>query len=155
MGVRRNPPNTTALGGQDVTLLNPASLGINAATANGVGTVVDTEGYNGAIIIDVWNTGTGTATFAVEGTDDGGVSWWGIGVDVMATGTAVSGGSNAGVAAAAGSLTRAANIALAASGSTGAAQRIAILDPAIQMRCRISATSGTIAVTAQLLAIGA
>jgi hypothetical protein len=153
MGVRRNPPNTTALGGQDVTLLSPASLGINAATANGVGNTIDVEGYNGAIIIDVWNTGTGSATFAVEGTDDGGVSWWGIGVDVMASGTAVS--STTGVAAAAGSLPRAANISLVASGSAGAAQRIAILDPAIQMRCRISATSGTIAVTAQLLAIGA
>jgi hypothetical protein len=155
MGVRRNPPNTAALGGQDIVFIGGAELGINAATANGIGTTVDVEGYNGAIIIDVWNTGTGSATFAVEGTDDQGVSWWGIGVDVMATGTAVSGGSNAGVPAAAGSLTRAANIALAASGSAGAAQRIAVLDPAVQMRCRISATSGTIAVTAQLIAIGA
>jgi hypothetical protein len=155
MGVRRNPPNTTALGGQDITFIGAAELGVNAATANTPGDTVDLEGYNGAIIIDVWNTGSGTATFAVEGTDDQGVSWWGIGIDVMASGTAISGGTTAAVPAAAGSLTRAANIALAATGSTGAAQRIAVLDPALQMRCRVSAVSGSVAVTAQLIAIGA
>lgn len=152
MGVRRNPAGgAQALGAQDATFFSPSQLGINAATANGAGTTVDSEGFNGAMIVDVWNTGSGTATFSVEGTDDGGTTWWGIGVDVMASGTGI--GST--VAAAAGTLTRAANAPLAASGSSGAAQRLALLDPAIQIRCRLTSVSGSVAVTAQLIAIGA
>jgi hypothetical protein len=149
MGIRRNAAaGPTALGGQDATLITGLLAGV---VANGVGPTADVEGYNGAMILDVWNTGTGTATFSVEGSDDGGTTWWGLGVDVMASGTGV--GST--VAAAAGTLTRAASVTVAASGSATAAQRLAILDPAVQLRCRLASISGAVAFTANLLALGA
>ena len=151
MSANASPGAIVSIGQQNVSFYDDDTIGMDAASANGVGTTILAEGFNGALICNVWNTGTGTATFSWEGSDDGGVTWWGIGVDVMARDTGV--GST--VAAAAGTLTRAANVSLAASGSSGAAQRLALLDPAIQLRPRLASVSGTVAVTATLLAIGA
>lgn len=149
MGVLKNSAaGVTALGGQDATVFSGLLSGV---VANGVGATVGVEGYNGALILDVWNTGTGSATLSVEGSDDNGVTWWGLGIDVMATGTGV--GSTVG--AAAGSLSRVASVTVAASGSATAAQRLAVLDPAVQLRCRLASISGTVAFTVNLLAIGA
>ena len=150
MGVLRNPPGTTALGEQDATVFSNLLSGV---VANGVGSAVGVEGYNGALILDVWNTGTGSATFSVEGSNDNGLTWWGLGIDVMATGTAVS--PTTAVGAVAGSLSRVASVTVAAAGSATSAQRLAILDPAVQLRCRLASISGTVAFTANLLAIGA
>lgn len=106
-----------------------------AATADGPGTVAPTDGFDGAQMIEIQKSGTGTTTATIEGSYDG-ATWYAAGyqqVDGVATPTRAASG-----------------IALGA----GAVNHVyQVLDRYPQIRLRLSGTAGAVSVTSNLYAL--
>lgn len=125
------------------TFGSTASAGLG--TANGNGDPVEVRGYDGAQMIRVTNTGTGTCTFAVQGSFDStagatpaGATWHTVGfyrVDGQTT------------------LTRAVSAAIGATGGGSDIQVLQVLDLYRYLRGVISSTVGTISVDARLMLV--
>lgn len=106
-----------------------------AATANGNGTNADLTGYGGAATIEVQQTGTGTATLALQGSFDG-ITWYALGyaqVDNVA------------------SLSR--SVSPIAVGAAPFAHVYSVQDTYNLYRAVISATAGSIVLTATIRGI--
>lgn len=54
----------------------------NAATADGNGTNVVSDGYE-KVMVEVQKSGTGTTNVNLEGSDDGGTTWYAMGYEVV------------------------------------------------------------------------
>jgi hypothetical protein len=103
-----------------------------ASTADGPGTIADTQGQAGPVMIEVAQTGTGTCTLTFEGSFDG-ITWYAMGyarVDNQAALTYAV----AGIAVPAGPFNAV----------------YTVRDPYTRMRGRQSATAGAVALTATL-----
>lgn len=72
----------------------PTTVLQNAATANGNGVAPDTSGFAGAQMIEIAETGGGTATVTIQGSFDG-TNWYSVGyqqVDATASPARATGG---------------------------------------------------------------
>src|SRR5947209_8666309 len=54
----------------------------SAATADGPGVVASTDGFHGAVLLEIQKTGTGTTTIVLEGSFDG-VVWYSAGYQLI------------------------------------------------------------------------
>jgi hypothetical protein len=106
-----------------------------AASADGNGSVAPTDGFNGAQMIEIQKTGTGTTTATVEGSFDG-TTWYAAGY-YQVDGNA--------------SLSRAASGISVGAGAVAHVYQILDLYPMI--RLRLSGTAGAISLTANLYAV--
>lgn len=106
-----------------------------AATANGNGITAPTDGFNGAQMLDLQKSGTGTATATIEGSYDGS-TWYAVGYQQVD-----------GVA----SLARAASGISVSAGSFNHVYQILDIYP--QIRLRLSSVAGSISLTANLYAV--
>lgn len=106
-----------------------------AATADGNGTIAPTDGFNGAQMVEVQKTGSGTCTATIEGSYDG-ATWYAAGyqqVDGVATPTRAASG-----------------LAIGA----GAVNHVyQVLDRYPQIRLRMSGTTGAVSLSANLYAV--
>ena len=95
----------------------------NAQTSTGVGTLVESEGFDGVLNVEIVETLGGTATVSLQGSFDGGTNWYSVGyqqIDATA------------------SLTRAVS---AISVSASSAHVYQILDPYPKVRANVTANS--------------
>jgi hypothetical protein len=106
-----------------------------AATANGNGAAAPTDGFNGAQMIDLQKTGSGTCTATIEGSYDG-ITWYAVGYQQVD-----------GVA----SLSRAATGISVGAGAV--AHVYQILDIYAMIRLRISSVAGAVSLSANLYAV--
>lgn len=106
-----------------------------AASANGNGTVAPTDGFNGAQMVEIQKSGTGTTTATIEGSYDGS-TWYAVGY-YQVDGNA--------------SLSRAASGISVGAGAVAHVYQILDLYP--QIRLRLSGTAGAISLTANLYAV--
>ncbi len=107
-----------------------------AATAASNGTTVNVDGFNGAQILEIFETGGGTAAIALQGSMDG--TSWISGVGYQQTDNIAS------------PVRSVSNIAVAA----GSRHTYQILDPFKYLRAVLSSPAGGAAVTVRLYAVG-
>lgn len=108
----------------------------SAATADGNGTVATVDGYNGAQSIEIQKTGAGTCTVTYEGSFDS-TTWYGIGFVRID-----------------GQVSRTLSVTPVAVGA-GTVNRVdQVQDIYPKLRARISATSGSVSVTAKVYLLG-
>jgi hypothetical protein len=106
-----------------------------SATANGNGSPAAVGGYSGSITLELNNQGSGSCTVNVEGSNDGGTTWYAVGYaqldNIASPARAVSA------------------ISVTA---TPFAHLYSVLDPYALIRARISAQAGALSLTATIRA---
>ncbi len=106
-----------------------------AATADGTGTPAPTDGFNGAQMLEIQKSGSGTCTATIEGSYDGS-TWYAAGYQQV-DGVASPARAASGLAIGAGNV----------------AHVYQVLDRYPQVRLRLSGTAGAISLSANLYAI--
>jgi hypothetical protein len=129
---------STEIGGEPAELEHQGTVLFTlqaAATANGNGAVAPTDGFNGAQMIDLQKSGTGTCTATIEGSYDG-TTWYAVGYQQ------VDGVS---------SLSRAASGIAVGAGTANHVYQILDIYPMV--RLRLSSVTGSVSVNATLYAV--
>lgn len=118
-----------------------------AATATGAGTTADVSGLHGAQVVELSNTGTGSAIGTLLGSFDG-VNWYTIRYSVLGSGTTSPVSTTASQPTAA-----VAALTVAAAGSAGAIQIITLLDYYPKVQFSISTANAGCSLNATLHAL--